>query len=229
MRHATLKMALIGAAIVVLAKGGMAATITVHEPDGEGRVFIDVIGHINDDDFKIFKEKTDQISPIGPDHQNKQMIVTLISLGGRMYPALLIGDWIRKKGMSTFVPGDRRCASACALIWLAGRPRNVGDNSLIGFHAVYNLTSLLETGQGNAVVGAYLRDLGVGYNAIAFMTRAGPTSMEWLTPDWAKELGVAWGLLQPPRASPIPPQPELQPGVHLAAAPQVPWSNSPCA
>src|SRR5262249_41149585 len=166
-------MALIGAAIVVLAKGGMAATITVHEPDGEGRVFIDVVGRINDDDFKAFKEKTDQISPIGPGHPNKQMIVTLISLGGGMYPALLIGDSIQKKGMSTFVPGDRRCASACALIWLAGRPRNVGDNSLIGFHAVYDLTTRRETGQGNAVVGAYLRDLGVGYNAIAFMTRAG--------------------------------------------------------
>jgi hypothetical protein len=34
-RHASLKMALIGAAIIVLAKEGMAATITVHEPDGE--------------------------------------------------------------------------------------------------------------------------------------------------------------------------------------------------
>jgi hypothetical protein len=43
------------------------------------------------------------------------------------------------------------------------------------------------------------------------MTRAGPTSVEWLTPDVAKELGVAWTILQPPRATPIPLQPELQP------------------
>jgi hypothetical protein len=45
-------MALVGATIIVLAKGGMAATITVHEPDREGRVFVDVIGQINDEDFK---------------------------------------------------------------------------------------------------------------------------------------------------------------------------------
>jgi hypothetical protein len=71
-------MALIGAAIVVLAKGGMAATITVQEPDGEGRVFIDVVGRINDDDFKTFKEKTDQISPIGPGHpKGRETLVTI--------------------------------------------------------------------------------------------------------------------------------------------------------
>jgi hypothetical protein len=31
---------------------------------------------------------------------------------------LQIGDQIRKWGMSTFVPGDRTCTSACAWIWL---------------------------------------------------------------------------------------------------------------
>ena len=43
------------------------------------------------------------------------------------------------------------------------------------------------------------------------MTRKGPTSLEWLTPDVAKEVGVAWSLLQPPRAIPIPPQPSCSP------------------
>jgi TonB family protein len=224
--HPRSKMALIGATIIVLAEGGMAATITVSDRDGEGRVFVDVVGTIDADDFKTFKEKTDQIYPVGPGHPNKQVIVTLISNGGHAKPALLIGDWIRKRGMSTFVPGDRRCASACALIWVAGRPRNVGDNSLIGFHAIFDSKTRRETGTGNAIVGAYLRDLGLGYDAIAFMTRAGPTSVEWLTPDRAKEFRVAWAMLQPPRANPIPPQPKLQPGVHLAAPSQVPWSKS---
>ena len=225
MRHVSLKMALIGAAIVVLAKGAMAATITVHEPDGQGRVFVDVVGQINDEDFKTFKEKTDQIYPIGVG-PNKQVIVTLISYGGHAKGGLLISDWIRKRGMSTFVPGDRTCTSACALIWLAGRPRNVGDNSLIGFHATFDPKTRQATGAGNAVIGGYLRDLGLGYDAIAFMTRAGPTSVEWLIPDRAKEFRVAWAMLQPARAIPIPAQPKLPPGVHLAAPPQVPWSKS---
>src|SRR5262249_29091228 len=145
-------MALIGAAIIVLTKGGMAATITVHAPDAQGRVFVDLVGDIDEGDFKTFKEKTDQIWPIGPGHPNKQVIVTLISSGGRAQPALLIGDWIRKRGMSTLVPADRRCASACALIWVAGRPRTVGDTSLIGFHAVYHATTHQQTGFANAIV-----------------------------------------------------------------------------
>ena len=49
------------------------------------------------------------------------------------------------------------------------------------------------------------------------MTRKGPTSVEWLTPDLAKELGVAWAMLQPPRAIPIPSQPKLQPGLQPPA------------
>src|SRR5262249_49172532 len=61
--------------------------------------------------------------------------------------------------------------------------------------------------------------------AIVFMTRAGPTSVEWLTPDLAKELGVAWAMIQPPRAIPIPPQPKVQPPT---PPPQVidAWSKS---
>jgi hypothetical protein len=39
------------------------------------------------------------------------------------------------------------------------------------------------------MVGAYLRDLGISYKAIGFMTRKGPTSAEWLTPDLAKGIG----------------------------------------
>jgi hypothetical protein len=216
-------MALIGAKIFLLAEGGMAATITVHAPDGEGRVFVDVVGTINDGDFKNFKEKTDPIYPIGGGHP---VIVTLMSFGGRADSALQIGDWLRKRGMSTFVPGDRTCTSACALIWLAGVPRTVGDTPQIGFHAIYDPTTRRESGAANAVVGAYLRDLGVGYKAINFMTRKGPTNVEWLTPDLAKEFGVAWAMLQPPRAIPIPPQPKLQP--RLQPHPEViaAWSKS---
>jgi hypothetical protein len=186
-------------------------------------VFVDVVGTINDEDFKTFKEKTDHLYPTAFGHSKKQVIVTLVSYGGSTSPALQIGDWIRKRGMSTFVPGGRTCTSACALIWLAGVPRTVGDTPKIGFHAAYDPTTRRETGAGNAVVGAYLSYLGVGYKAIVFMTRKGPTSVEWLTPEAAKELGVALAMLQPPRAIPIPSQPSL----HWAPPPQiiVAWSK----
>src|SRR5215813_8454941 len=124
--------------------------------------------------------------------------------------------------MLTFVPGDRTCASACALIWVAGRLRTVGDTPQIGFHAAYDADTGRESGAANAVVGAYLRDLGFGYKAIHLMTHKGPTNLEWLTPDLAKEVGVAWVMLQPPRATPIPPQqPGLRPPLEVTAA----WSK----
>jgi hypothetical protein len=81
------KAALVALAIVAPAREALSATITVHAPDGEGRVFVDVVGQINVEDFKTFKEKTDQIYPIGAGHPNKQVIVTLISNGGSMQPA----------------------------------------------------------------------------------------------------------------------------------------------
>jgi hypothetical protein len=215
-----LKTALIGATIIVLAEGSsMAATITVHAPDGEGRVFVDVVGKINDGDFETFKEKTD---PIAASHPKRQVIVTLVSYGGLIGPAMQIGERVRHRGMSTFVPSERTCASACALIWVAGFPRIVGDTPQIGFHAAYDQDTGREVGSGNAVMGAYLRGLGFGYQAIHFMTHKGPTNLEWLTPDAAKEVGAAWSKLQPPRAIPVPPQqPGLRPPLQVIAA----WSK----
>jgi hypothetical protein len=215
---------LIGAAITVLAQwGSMAATITVHEPDGEGRVFVDVVGKIEQGDFETFKKKTDQIYPIRA--PKNQVIVMLMSHGGLVGPAMQIGELVLKRGMTTFVPGDRTCASACTLIWVAGWPRTVGDAPQIGFHAAYNEDTGRETGAGNAVIGAYLRDFGFSYNAIYFMTHKGPTSLEWLTPDIAKEKGVTWSKLQPPRAIPVPQQPELHAGLQPPPEVITAWSK----
>jgi len=132
-----------------------------------------------------------------------------------------IGELVGKRAMLTFVPGDRTCASACALLWVAGRLRTVGDTPQIGFHAAYDEDSGRESGAANAVVGAYLRDLGFGYKAIHLMTHKGPTDLEWLTPDLGQE-GVAWFKLEPPRTTPIPPQqPGLRPPPQVIAA----WSK----
>jgi hypothetical protein len=70
-----------GGTAILLAKAAMAATITVHAPDAEGRVFVDVLGTINGRDFKAFQEKTDQIYLKG--QPKKPVIVTLLSYGGR--------------------------------------------------------------------------------------------------------------------------------------------------
>src|SRR5262245_15796252 len=60
------------------------------------------------------------------------------------------------------------------------------------------------------------------YKAIVFMTRKGPTSLEWLTPDQAKEVGVAWFRRQPPCPISFPPkQLALTPPLQVTEA----WSK----
>jgi hypothetical protein len=83
--------------IIAPAREGLSAIITVHEADCDRRVFVDVVSEINDGDFKTFEEKTDQIYSIA----KKQVIVTLVSYGGRTDVAMQIGSLIRKRGMST--------------------------------------------------------------------------------------------------------------------------------
>jgi uncharacterized protein YraI len=205
----SVKVALVAAAIG-LPHGSLASTITVHEPDASGRVFVDVVGELNIGDEKTFEKKT---------ANRRNVIVTLISAGGNPLPAIEMGKLIRKHAMTTFVPGNRLCASACALIWLAGKPRTLESNARVGFHAAYNRHTGQESGAGNALVGAYLNEIGLSSKAILGMTSHGPTEMAWLTDDRAKAWGLALETMQPPRTIPIPAQPALQ-----QASPRVPPS-----
>jgi hypothetical protein len=118
MRQAV-KVALVAATFIAPGREALSATITVHEPDGEGRVFVDVVGTINDGDFKTFTEKTDQINPIGTGHPNKQVIVTLMSYGGSISSGLQIGDYIRKR---VYPPSSLAIARARALAHSSGLP-----------------------------------------------------------------------------------------------------------
>jgi hypothetical protein len=208
--------ALLAATMIVPAH---AATITVHEPDSHGRVFIDLVGKIERGDADTFRARMAEISA-----PKSKVIVTLVSSGGDASSALQIGSLIRGHAMSTLVPGERTCTSACALIWVAGLSRMVGDAPRIGFHAAFDPKTRRESSVGNALVGAYLRDLGMGYKAISFMTRKGPASVEWLTPDLARDLGITWTTLHPQRTINIPRQPKP----HLEALPEIAaaWSKS---
>ncbi len=119
-------------------------------------------------------------------------VVVLNSQGGATLAALEMGKAIRIKGFATAVPENALCASACALMWLAGSPRFAGEGAQIGFHASYidRNGKLLESGVGNALVGAYLNQLGLSQKAVAFVTSAPPQGMEWLDASKARSIGV---------------------------------------
>ena len=120
-------------------------------------------------------------------------VVRLNSSGGRLAPALTIGDIIGRKGFSTYVGPQTVCSSACGLIWLAGKPRVKDATALVGFHAAYVADEQgvsRENGLSNALIGAYLNRLELKADAIMFATAAAPDKMAWITPQAGRQYGI---------------------------------------
>ncbi len=119
-------------------------------------------------------------------------LVLLSSPGGDLYEALRIGEVIHANGYTTGVPDGFKCASACGLIWLAGRKRALQGDAKVGFHAAYHFAQgvPVEGGQANAMVGAYVTRLGLPLKVVAFVTAAAPEEMRWLYPAEAMEIGL---------------------------------------
>ena len=143
--------------------------------------YISIKGDIEDFDRQKF-------SALLAEHPDTRMVV-LESPGGRLGPALEIGAIIRQTRMWTAALGE--CASACAYIWMAGKPLVVSADTELGFHSPYNAQDNSSISSvGNALVGAYLNQLGYPANVITYATSAKPNEMQWLTPRDAVLLGL---------------------------------------
>ncbi|GAA6188967.1 hypothetical protein [Litorivita sp. NS0012-18] len=118
--------------------------------------------------------------------------VLLKSPGGNLVEGLVIGRAIRASGFSTGVAPGTACASACALAWLGGETRYMDPTALVGFHAAYITKNgrISESGVGNALVGAYLSELGLGFDAVVFVSSAAPNEMNWLNAAKAQQAGI---------------------------------------
>ena len=100
-----------------------------------------------------------------------------------------------------------------ALAWLGGTRRVANPTARIGFHAAHTTKGgqVTETGMGNAMIGAYLNELGLSEEAIVYITSADPRSMHWLTADDAATFGIELETLptrnaQPPSSAASPPK-----------------------
>lgn len=170
--------------------------------------------------------------------KNPSALVVLDSDGGNLITGLEIGKAIHLKGFPTLVSEGGRCASACALAWLAGRVRGMIDHSLIGFHAAYLGNTGEVASEGNAIVGAYLAQLGLPTSAIVYITRPKPSEMQWLTAEDAERYGIPVKIFpskatQSPTISPPPPTPQpaqpaqLTPPQSISAPPSATPAASP--
>jgi hypothetical protein len=159
-----------------------AATIEVSRGD-DGNTLVSVSGDIELDDIAQFWSKVARLP---------SATIAFRSDGGSLLAGIRIGTLIRDNGFVTLVPDGARCASACAIAWLGGAQRLIGIDSRVGFHAAYVLKGhrTTESGPGNAVLGAYLFQLGLSEDAIVYITQADPSSMKWLSLDQAAQHGI---------------------------------------
>ena len=151
---------------------------------------VSIGGRLEDGDFKVFH-----------DYAAAQRItrVALTGPGGKVAPALAIGQEIRARGIETVVPEGRRCASACALIWLAGTRRLLAPGAAIGFHAI----SVTQPGQGTAethafddVLVRYLAALGYTTDITATIVNTPSATIHWRDALELNANGIATEALQ---------------------------------
>ena len=183
-----------------------AAEISI-EPNGTpSSALIGIDGTLVPEDIDQFRTKVAGI---------KNATVLFRGDGGSVLAAIRLGRYIRLKNWSTHVPADTTCASACALAWLGGTRRLASPTARIGFHAAHAIKGdqVTETGLGNAIVGAYLNELGLSEEAIVYMTSAEPRSMRWLTTRDAATFGIELETLPTRNAQP-PPPPATSPPKH---------------
>jgi hypothetical protein len=173
-----------------------AADIVVKPLEG-GSTLIAIDGELELGDIDSFRA-TAQPLPVG------RTTVEFRSKGGKLLAGIRIGAQIRAKRFNTVVPEGAQCASACALAWLGGVRRFVGEYSSVGFHTAYILKTAgpAESGPGNAILGAYLNQIGLSEEAILYITHAAPTSVQWMSLEEAAEYGIVVAKLPPIGVSP---------------------------
>ena len=192
-------------AFVLALPAAHAASIEIKRLDA-GNAVILVAGDLELGDIDQFRSKAANLS---------KATVAFQSDGGSLLAGIRIGSLIRSKGFVTVVPDRAQCASACAVAWLGGAQRFMGTGARVGFHAAYVIKAgtTSESGPGNAVLGAYLNQLGLREEAIIYITQAAPNSMRWLSMEEAGQHGIDVALLPPPDLAPPPlaALPSLQP------------------
>jgi hypothetical protein len=125
---------------------------------------------------------------------SSKALVGLNSGGGSLIAGLQMGGLINRKNFATVVPPDSMCASSCALMWLAGNPRIIEPGGVVGFHAAFfdeENGSKTISAQANALIGAFLNQLGFSADVIVHVTHAMPEQMAWLNESTARRLGIA--------------------------------------
>jgi hypothetical protein len=199
------------------------ATISIYHVATDSTPIVELEGNIDAGDFNRFWAKTCMLS--------KARIV-LRSPGGSAIDGIQIGEMVKIKQFDTIVPNDASCNSACALAWLGGARRFAGTHARIGFHAACEApipvaasdrkdpcrsqrpgggaepSVALVSSVGNAMIGAYVRKIGLKDSMSSYITKAPHESVTLLNQADALEQGIEVTSVDFPSTNPNPPLPE---------------------
>lgn len=106
-------------------------------------------------------------------------IVMMDGPGGSVEDALLMADEIHDRGLNTVVGPDRTCISACALLFLSGRARYVGERSGLGLHAPFEVGGKVSV-RALGWMREHLAHFGVPADILAKMSSTPPSEVWWL-------------------------------------------------
>ncbi|MGO4449064.1 hypothetical protein AB4Y96_09065 [Phyllobacterium sp. TAF24] len=118
-------------------------------------------------------------------------IIQLISPGGNVRTALLIAEDIFDKGLSTYIPPEGSCASACAFLFFAGSTRladgklgvhqlDASDGKLTGADAQLGLSDVIST----------IVKFGVSGEVMSIMLKTPPADMYFFTHEEIEKYGL---------------------------------------
>ena len=154
--------------------GGAAASV----PDGPTALLVSgVIGPGSYDEFRSALMR------------GTPELVVLDGPGGILGEALLIGEEVRRRRLSTLVSPNRSCASACAIVFLSGRTKYLGAGAAVGLHSASTADGRSDP-EATKVMAAYLRGVGVPSSTLRRMARTAPKDIRWLTKAEQKAMGI---------------------------------------
>jgi hypothetical protein len=116
-------------------------------------------------------------------------VLVLEGPGGVMVEAMLIAEEVRRRGIRTAVAPNGRCASACAIVFLAGRTKSMGEGSAVGLHSA-SLANGQADPMATKIMAAYLGQLGVPDGTLRRMATTAPSDIRWLTPSEQRALSI---------------------------------------
>ncbi len=116
-------------------------------------------------------------------------LVVLDGPGGILGEALQIAEEVRRRNMNTLVAPNRRCASACAIVFLSGRTKYLGAGAAVGLHSASHADGRADP-EATELMADYLRELGVPSSTLRNMAQTAPNKIRWLTKAEQRAIGI---------------------------------------